>query len=121
MKKVYYLSSCSTCKNIIADLELIENEFILQNVKTEKITEVQLQEIKNTVGSYDFIFSKVARKYRELKLNEQTLSEEQMKDYILEEYTFLKRPIIQIGDLFFVGNAKATVDKVKVIMALNNH
>jgi arsenate reductase (glutaredoxin) len=117
LKKIYYLASCGTCKKIIDELELVENEFYLQDIKTEKITEAQLQEIINAVGSCEAIFSKVARKYRGLKLNEQTLNEAQMMAYILVEYTFLKRPVIQIDNLFFVCNAKATVEKVKKYMA----
>jgi arsenate reductase (glutaredoxin) len=116
LKKVYHLANCSTCKKIIGELDLAEKGFYLQDIKTEKITEVQLQEIINAVGSCEAIFSKVARKYRELKLNEVTLTEAQMKEYILQEYTFLKRPIIQIVDVFFVGNAKATINKAKELL-----
>jgi arsenate reductase (glutaredoxin) len=100
----------------MAELKLAEHGFYLQDIKTEKITEEQLLQIGNVVGSYEYIFSKVARKYRELKLNEQALSEEQMKEFILQEYTFLKRPVIQVNDMFFVGSAKSTLMMVQKVI-----
>ena len=42
------------------------------------------------------------------------LSEEDYKKYILEEYTFLKRPFIILNDEVFVGNSKATIEAVKL-------
>jgi arsenate reductase len=46
-------------------------------------------------------------------LNEKKLSEEDFKKYILEEYTFLKRPVIMIDEKIFVGNAKKTIEEIK--------
>ena len=96
MNKVFYLSTCDTCKRIIDELGLKEKQFQLQDIKTEKITSAQLEALKEKAGSYEALFSKIARKYKELKLNEKKLTEEEMKKLILEEYTFLKRPVILI-------------------------
>ena len=49
MKKVYYLSSCSTCKRIMSELDLID--FEQQDIKTEKITSSKLEEMKSLSGS----------------------------------------------------------------------
>ena len=38
---------------------------------------------------------------------------EKTREAILKEYTFLKRPIIQIGEKFFVGNSKKVVEEAK--------
>ena len=46
MNKIYYLSSCDTCKRIISELELKEKGFVFQDIKTEKITPTQLEEIE---------------------------------------------------------------------------
>ena len=46
MKKIYHLSSCSTCVRIINELELKEKKFEFQDIKTEKITSSQLAEMK---------------------------------------------------------------------------
>jgi len=113
MKKIYYLSSCSTCARIITELGLKEKKFEFQDIKTEKITAAQLAEMKKMAGSYEALFSRVALKYRALGLNEKKLTEDDYKKYILEEYTFLKRPVIIIKDKIFIGNSKATTAAAK--------
>ena len=112
MKKVYYLSTCDTCKRIIKELE-IGDEFEYQDIKTEKITEKQIEEMKALAGSYEALFSRVARKYKELGLKEKQLTEEDYKAYILEEYTFLRRPVFIIDGEIFIGNSKKNVAAVK--------
>ena len=113
MKKIYYLSTCDTCKRIIKELELKENEFIFQDIKTEKITESQLEELKKMSGSYEALFSKIARKYKELNLSSKQLTETEIKNYILEEYTFLKRPVILVNNKIFIGNSKSVIEMAK--------
>ncbi|MCY1634704.1 arsenate reductase family protein [Marinifilum sp. D737] len=112
MKKIYHLSSCSTCQRIIKELD-IDSDFDLQDIKTQKITEAQLEEMKNLSGSYESLFSRRAMKYKELGLKEKVLSEDEYRDYILSEYTFLKRPVLLIDGEIFVGNAKKTVENAK--------
>ena len=116
MKKIYYLSSCSTCARIIEELGLKEKKFTFQDIKTEKITSAQLSEMKKMAGSYEALFSRVALKYRALGLDKKKLTEEDYKNYILEEYTFLKRPVIIIGDKIFVGNSKSNVAVAKAAL-----
>ncbi|MEL7064780.1 MAG: ArsC/Spx/MgsR family protein, partial [Bacteroidota bacterium] len=59
------------------------------------------------------LFSRRAMKYRALGLHEQELSEEDYRQHILDEYTFLKRPVIIVGDQIFVGNTKKVVAAAK--------
>src|ERR1035437_1248128 len=113
MNKIYYLSTCSTCSRIILELELKTKRFEFQDIKTEKISETQLSEMKKMAGSYEALFSKVALKYRALGLDKMILTEDNFKKYILEEYTFLKRPVIIIKDKIFVGNSKNTIAAAK--------
>ena len=115
MKKIYYLSTCSTCKKIIQDLNL-SNDFEFQDIKTTKITDEQLQEMAKLSGSYESLFSRRAIKYKTLGLKDKQLSENDIKKLILEEYTFLKRPVIIIDDAIFVGNAAKTVDAAKQLL-----
>lgn len=116
MKKIYYLSSCSTCTRIITELGLKDKKFEFQDIKTEKITSAQLAEMKKMAGSYEVLFSRVALKYRALGLNEKQLTEEDYKKYILEEYTFLKRPVIIHNNTIFVGNSKSAVAAAKAAL-----
>ena len=113
MKKIYYLSSCSTCTRIISELGLKNKKFEFQDIKTEKITVAQLTEMKKMAGSYEALFSRVALKYRALGLDKKKLTEDDHKKYILEEYTFLKRPVIIVNNKLFIGNSKNTIAAVK--------
>lgn len=105
---IYHLSTCSTCQRILKEIPKLKR-FTLQDIKTEPVTGKQLDELKKTVGSYEALFSKIAMKYRSMGLNNMTLTEKDYRKYILEEYTFLKRPVIVIGDEVFVGNSKKVV------------
>ena len=113
MKKVYYLSSCSTCSRILDELKLKQHNFVLQDIKTEKITAAQLDEMKKLSGSYEALFSRVALKYRAMGLDKMQLTETDYKKYILSEYTFLKRPVILAGHAIFIGNSKNTIALAK--------
>ncbi|GAB7087273.1 arsenate reductase family protein [Marinifilum fragile] len=112
MNKIYHLSSCSTCQRILKELN-IDSDFELQDIKTQTITADQLEEMKDLSGSYESLFSRRAIKYKELGLKEKVLSEDDYRDYILSEYTFLKRPVLLIDGAIFVGNAKKTVENAK--------
>jgi arsenate reductase len=112
MRKIYHLSTCNTCQRIIKELGNGEG-FELQDIKTEPIQADQIEAMKNAAGSYEALFSKRARKYRAMGLHEQELTESDFKRLILEEYTFLKRPVIVIDDQYFIGNAKKTVAAAK--------
>ncbi len=103
MKKLYHLSTCSTCKKIIADTGIKEKGFVLQDIKTEKITPAQLDEMKALAGSYEALFSRRSQQFRPMGLHEKKLTEEDYRDLILQEYTFLKRPVAIVGDKIFVG------------------
>ena len=84
-------------------------EFEQQDIKTVPISSQQLQEMRELAGSYEALFSRKAMKYRALGLHEQDLSEEDYRDWILKEYTFLKRPVFIIEDKIFIGNSKKVV------------
>ena len=112
MRKVYYLSTCTTSKRIIDTLELRDKGFDFQDIKFESITEAQLTEMHNLAGSYEALFSKIARKYKEMGLKNLNLQEEDYKRYILQEYTFLKRPVAIIDEQIFIGSSKANVEKL---------
>ena len=111
MKKIYYLSTCSTCTRIIKELNL-DDSFEFQDIKTNQITSEQIEEMKKMSGSYESLFSKRAMKYKSMGLKEKNLSETDIKKLIVDEYTFLKRPVIIIDDKIFIGNSKKIVEAV---------
>lgn len=107
--KIYHLSTCTTCKKVIAALNNGEG-FQLQDIKFDNINAAQLDAIKEHAGSYEALFSRRAMKYRSMGLGEKTLSEDDYRQLILEEYTFLKRPVVVIGDQIFTGSSKKSVE-----------
>ena len=108
MMKIYHLSTCSTCQRILKEMPGLER-FELQDIKTEPITASQLDVMRKLAGNYEALFSRRAMKFRSMGLDKKTLTEADYRDLILSEYTFLKRPVIVIGDQVFVGNAKNVV------------
>ena len=126
MKKMYHLGNCTTCQAIIKETAIDTllqsprnnrdkqgDKFIMQNIKEEKITALQLDEMKKMAGSYEALFSRRAIKYKELGLKDKKLEEKDYRKFILDEYTFLKRPVTIIDDKIFIGNDKKTVAALK--------
>ena len=117
MRKIYHLSTCSTCQRIIKELNGAAG-FEMQDIKEENIEANVLDDLASKLGSYEALFSKRAMKYRSLGLNEMNLSDSDIRKWILKEYTFLKRPVIFIDDEVFVGNAKKTVEAAKAKLGI---
>ena len=109
---IYYLGTCSTCERILKEIPNLKT-FTLREIKGDPITAKELDDMKKLAGSYEALFSRVALKYRSLGLNTMTLAEKDYRKYILAEYTFLKRPVMVVGDRILTGNAP----KVRLAMA----
>ena len=90
----------------------VDDSWEKQDIKTQQITAEQLEVMKNFTGSYESLFSRRAMKYKALGLKDVTLTEEDYKKYILEEYTFLKRPVVLLNEKVFVGNSKKVVASI---------
>lgn len=110
MKKAYYLQNCTTCNRILSDLKW-NNE--AQEIRSEKITSDQLEQMSKLAGSYEALFSRRAIKYKSMGLKEKVLQEDDYKRLILEEDTFLKRPVFIVEDEIFIGNSKSVIDSLK--------
>lgn len=115
MKKIYHLASCSTCQRIIKELQPLEG-VALQEIKSEPVTSAQLEEMVSRSGSYESLFSRRAMRYRQRGLHEKQLSEADYKALILDHYTFLKRPVILVGEEIFIGNSKPTVSAARAAL-----
>ena len=86
MNKFYYLSTCSTCKRI------------------------------TLTGSYEALINKRARMFKERGINASQLKEEDFKKLLYDHYTFMKRPILLLDKVLFVGNSKQTVANAKLYL-----
>jgi arsenate reductase (glutaredoxin) len=113
MKKIYHLSTCSTCAAILKDIKAEKKGFEWKDIKTDPITAAELDELKKLAGSYEALFSRRALKYKEMGLKDKLLTEKDYRSLILQEYTFLKRPVVINGKKIFIGSEKKTVEALK--------
>ena len=102
MKRLYYLSTCDTCRRLMKEFSAI-NEFELIDIKANNIDAKTLDFLKEKVGSYEALFSKRAIKYKSLSLKDKSLKDEDFRQLILDEYTFLKRPVLIDGEYVLIG------------------
>ena len=114
MRKIYHLANCTTCQRILNEWGEAVETCALQNIKEENISPADLDFLKEKAGSYEALFSRKALKYREWGLHEKQLAEADVRDLILREYTFLKRPVVVNGADIFVGNLAKTVAAAKI-------
>ena len=112
MNSFIYLETCDTCKRIKNELGL-PDDFPTQEIKSQPLTESQLDGLKEMAGSYEALFSKRARLYKERNLKDQSLTEDDFRSLILEHYTFLKRPVLVNNGEIFIGNSKKVVEAAK--------
>ena len=115
MKRIFYLSTCDTCKRILNSWNI--EGISLQDIKTVPMTPLQVDAMIAQAGSAELLFSKRAHKYKELELKERNLSEEDIRGLILSEYTFLKRPVLVFEDQIFIGNSTKVVDAARNFLA----
>ncbi|QTE22026.1 arsenate reductase family protein [Polaribacter cellanae] len=111
MKKVYFLQTCDTCKRILKEVNTAG--FEQQEIKSNPVNEQQLAEMYALSNSYEALFNKRARLYKSMELKSKSLTEEDYKKYILDEYTFLKRPVFMVDNEIFIGNSKKVVEELK--------
>ena len=115
VKKLYYLETCKTCQKILEALQPLDG-IELREIKSEGISEQELQELYERAGSYEALFSRRAMLFRQRGLNNQELAETDYRDLLLEHYTFLKRPVLLVNEQVFIGNAKKVVEEARVVL-----
>ena len=112
MKLVFYLKSCNTCTRIIKEIKL-DSSFVFREIKSNPLTLKEIEIIHDLSKNYESIFNKRAKLFTEKKLKDVTLTELEYKNYILENYTFLKRPVIITDQKIFIGNSKKNILELK--------
>lgn len=115
--KIYYLASCDTCRKIIKSLPN-SDKLEFHDIRQNPITEKELEELYSLSGSYEALFSKKAQLYKSLDLKNKALTEEDYKQYLLQHYTFLSRPVFIIDDTIYIGNGQKNI--IEVIKVLSN-
>lgn len=111
MKKVYFLQTCDTCRRILKEVNI--EGFEKQEIKANPVNVEQLEEMRKLTDSYESLFNKRAKMYKAMDLKNQTLLEKDYRQFILDEYTFLKRPVFIVENEIFIGNSKKVVEALK--------
>ena len=111
MKKVYFLQTCDTCRRILKEVNIEGIE--KQEIRANPVTVSQLEEMHAFTQSYEALFNKRAKKYKAMDLKGEAISEQDYRQFILDEYTFLKRPVFIVDDEIFVGNSKKEIERLK--------
>lgn len=111
MKKVYFLQTCDTCRRILKEVNT--EGFEKQEIKANPVTVSQLEEMRALTDSYESLFNKRAKLYKAMDLKNQQVSEADYRQYILDEYTLLKRPVFIVEDEIFIGNSKKVIVQLK--------
>ncbi|NNE98701.1 MAG: Spx/MgsR family RNA polymerase-binding regulatory protein [Pyrinomonadaceae bacterium] len=110
---LYGLPHCSTCQKAVAYLEEkgvgIEK---FHDIKENRLSRKEVKKLVNLVGGVDKLFSKRAMKYRSMGLNNMDLSEKDLLDYMIEEYTFIRRPVLVFGEKALAGFSKKKYDEL---------
>ena len=111
MKKVFYLKNCSTCKRIMSQFDL--TNWKLREMKSEPISEKELEEMYAFTKSYETLFSRRSTQIKAENIDLKSLSEKDFKNLILKHYSFLKRPVFLTENEIFVGNDKKNVENLQ--------
>lgn len=95
----YWLPYCSTC--VKAEQHLLSKGGTIKhyvNLKEEPLSRETVLKLCELIGGPEKLFSKRAMKYRSMGLDKMTLSDEDLVNYICQEYTFIKRPVLVTAD-----------------------
>ena len=112
VKRIYHLSTCDTNKAILKEVKPgLEVELV--DIKENNIKAKELDYAAKQLGSYEALFSRKAMKYRSMGLNNRVLTEAEIRKLILEEYTFLKRPVSIINGKVTAGITKDAIEQMK--------
>lgn len=106
----YHLPACSTCQRVLATVRPLRDDWTLRDIKTQPLTGAEVDRLARLAGGYAPLFSRRARLYRERGLHEQSLAEEDLRRLLLEHYTFLSRPVVEVDGKVFVGSGKKAVE-----------
>jgi arsenate reductase (glutaredoxin) len=94
---MYWLPHCSTCqkaKDAIEETGAKIHRFV--DLKETPLAKEEIESLCEKAGGVNVVFSKVARKYRALGLDKLELSDADMLSHMVEEYTFIRRPVVVV-------------------------
>ena len=98
--EVYGLPHCTTCQRALQylrDRDAAISRF--RDLKAEPLQRSEVEELARKVGGPEKLFSRRAMKYRQMGLHERDLiTYDDLLRLMAEEYTFVTRPVVVLGD-----------------------
>jgi arsenate reductase len=102
MIKLYGVPSCTQIRNTKALFESRGLEYDFINVKKTPIDETKLKEIAGALG-IEPIFNKKGTTYRKLQIKYDELSDAERLNWLLQQQSMIKRPLLEKDGRFHVG------------------
>jgi len=95
MIKIYTTPSCSSCRKAKKWLDKYMIEYVEKNIFTQPITDEDIETmLQNAENGFDDIISTRSKVFREKDLDIEDMLMSELKDFIKENPSVLKRPII---------------------------
>lgn len=102
MIKVYGIKNCDSVKKALVFLKKHNIKYELFDFKTQELPCEKIQYWVSKVGTKS-LFNARSTAYRNLKLKELNLNEEQQQEWLCRENLLIKRPVIEYNDNVIVG------------------
>ena len=100
-----HLSTCSTCKQIIKELNL-PNDLDIIDIKKFPITLTQIEKLKTKKGSYKSLINNRAKLFKQLNIDTKKLTEEKsLKDVIPPDFLITSEIVVRFPSSFLVENS----------------
>lgn len=84
----------------------------LREIKSQPLSEKELESLKQKAGSYEALFSRRSTQIKARGIDLATLKEENFKELLLDHYSFLKRPVFETDSEVFIGTDKANLEEL---------
>jgi len=95
MIKIYTTPSCSSCRKAKKWLDKYMIEYVEKNIFTQPLTEDDIEVmLQNAENGFDDIISTRSKIFKEKDLDIEDMLMSELKDFIIENPSVLKRPII---------------------------
>ncbi|MGB0346579.1 MAG: arsenate reductase family protein [Balneolaceae bacterium] len=102
MVHIIGIPNCNKIRDTKKWLDTNGIDYELINVKKEPLTRDELKDLEFKVG-LDVLVNSKGTTYRNLKIKDLDLSEEQLFDVLLENQSMIKRPVIAYENSVLVG------------------
>lgn len=112
MKTIYHLSTCKTCQKVIAELGADKFDRLI-DIKNNPLPASVLDAAAAQLGGYEMVFNKRAIKFRTQGIKDQIKKDQDYRPHLLAEYTFMKRPLFDLGGVYLAGYSKKVLEEVQ--------